>query len=393
MAKIITHRKKALAATLWQVENSDFAFDPESIEALAPAASGVYGLYNYHYQLYIGEAADIRAALRRYYADVDEQPERFRPTGFTFELAPAETRALKSKALIGTYQPVLQLEWPTYDAWNSNPETATSDPQTSHATVANSVGDPNHTASVDPARPVTIRKRLYLASRQLAVLLVMLTLSLTAIFFLGVFTGESLQKKTSIKGENPPPNRPPDDPANAIGARLKPVAEADRTNAKSDRPEENVKYALETTPRKGAVKPGAVKPETVKTDSAKPDRVAPPKPIDAARGDSSASPTTSALAGANVKEPSAPTVASVGEQAASWTVQIAASPDRQTMEQSVANLRAKGFDGYVAEVDRDGQTWYRVRVGKLSTRGEAEALRQSLASQAPYRDAFIASYR
>ena len=43
-------------------------------------------------------------------------------------------------------------------------------------------------------------------------------------------------------------------------------------------------------------------------------------------------------------------------------------------------LKTKGYDGYVVEANVKGQTYYRVRVGRLPNREEAESTRQSLGS-------------
>jgi hypothetical protein len=68
----------------------------------APSDSGIFGLYRVHNHVFIGESANIRAALLRLHADM----ERFgfnRPTGFTFELWPAELRVARLKELHAEY--------------------------------------------------------------------------------------------------------------------------------------------------------------------------------------------------------------------------------------------------------------------------------------------------
>jgi len=53
-------------------------------------------------------------------------------------------------------------------------------------------------------------------------------------------------------------------------------------------------------------------------------------------------------------------------------------------------LKAKGYDGHVVQANVKGQTYYRVRVGQFDARGQAESVRQSLARQEGYRDAYLA---
>jgi hypothetical protein len=68
----------------------------------------VYGLFNFDYQLFIGEAANIQQALLHHQSDIDAQPAHLRPTGFTFEPCSAELRKRKTDELIAVFRPVLQ---------------------------------------------------------------------------------------------------------------------------------------------------------------------------------------------------------------------------------------------------------------------------------------------
>jgi len=55
----------------------------------------------------------------------------------------------------------------------------------------------------------------------------------------------------------------------------------------------------------------------------------------------------------------------------------------------VQQLKAKGYDGYMVQAEVKGQIYYRVRVGHFDAREQAEAVRQSLAHQEGYRDAYL----
>jgi len=55
----------------------------------------------------------------------------------------------------------------------------------------------------------------------------------------------------------------------------------------------------------------------------------------------------------------------------------------------IQQLKAKGYDGYTVQAEVKGQTYYRVRVGHFDTRETAESVRQSLAGQEGYRDAYL----
>jgi cell division protein FtsN len=90
-----------------------------------------------------------------------------------------------------------------------------------------------------------------------------------------------------------------------------------------------------------------------------------------------------------VEQPAPSTAARSSGGEAAWAVQLAASREKTVTEAQVAKLKAKGYDSYSVEAERDGQTWYRLRVGRFATRGEADALREILVSREGYRSPFV----
>ena len=94
----------------WNPEGRSEKFTRDAILAAAPATSGVYGLFNFDCQLFIGAAANIQEALLRHESETDFQSAHLRPTGFTFEPCAAELRAAKAAELIAKFHPVLQAE-------------------------------------------------------------------------------------------------------------------------------------------------------------------------------------------------------------------------------------------------------------------------------------------
>jgi cell division septation protein DedD len=55
------------------------------------------------------------------------------------------------------------------------------------------------------------------------------------------------------------------------------------------------------------------------------------------------------------------------------TIQVKASRVRSEADAMAMRLIGKGFEAYVTAVASDGQPLFRVRVGKFSDRGEADA--------------------
>jgi hypothetical protein len=102
----------------WQPDGRCNSFTRESILACAPSTSGVYGLFNFDCQIFIGESANIREALLRHQNETDFQSQHLRPTGFTFEPCAAELRKTKADELITRFRPVLQTGAALSEAWS-----------------------------------------------------------------------------------------------------------------------------------------------------------------------------------------------------------------------------------------------------------------------------------
>ncbi len=82
-----------------------FTFSLSSIKANAPAASGVYTLYNPRGYIYFGESNDIARRLTQHLDDLDSCINRLGATFFAFELVPTEAaRVARQTQLIVLYR-------------------------------------------------------------------------------------------------------------------------------------------------------------------------------------------------------------------------------------------------------------------------------------------------
>ncbi len=63
---------------------------------------------------------------------------------------------------------------------------------------------------------------------------------------------------------------------------------------------------------------------------------------------------------------------------AGWTVQVSATTDQEEARGLAARLRGRGYDAYLVQAPLRGQTWYRVRVGRLRNREQAKELEDRL---------------
>jgi cell division septation protein DedD len=365
---------------VWQPKGNCYVFSESSILAHAPQAPGVFGLHNPECQLYIGESANIRTALLQQLSERERQPSRFQPTGFAFEACAPELRAETAHQLMEEHQPVLQAEWPPADFWEIDlPDGkepldyefgSTADPQSRGDGAAGAASE------VAPGKD----KRFYFGQGQFAVLAAMFALSLGVIFFLGILTGESLHNKATAGYKSPVVGF-------TAGLRL-------------HEPASTVSAFAEQVPPSDASMKGA------ETDSET--AVKPPVEMRNSRdnGVEGATPEGRQLA---LSAPLTPTVAaSSGAPPAgdselqtfdgvtrnrgkegSWTVQLAANRDKALAEKQAADLKARGYDGYVVETEREGQTWFRLRVGRFVVRADADALREALEAREGYRTPFI----
>ena len=102
----------------WQPDGRCNSFTRETILFFAPPTSGVYGLFSFDCQLFIGESANIREALLRHQNETDFQSQHLKPTGFTFEPCAAELRKTKADELITRFRPVLQTGATLSEAWS-----------------------------------------------------------------------------------------------------------------------------------------------------------------------------------------------------------------------------------------------------------------------------------
>jgi len=82
------------------------SFTMTSVAKNAPAASGVYGLANSSQWLYIGETHNIHAELLNHLQHPAAFLRQNYPSGFTYELSPAEHRVGRQHQLVFELEPI-----------------------------------------------------------------------------------------------------------------------------------------------------------------------------------------------------------------------------------------------------------------------------------------------
>ncbi len=72
-----------------------------------------------------------------------------------------------------------------------------------------------------------------------------------------------------------------------------------------------------------------------------------------------------------------------------WTVQVNATTNPQQATDLARTLRSKGYDAYTVQAPMHGQTWYRVRVGRFTSREKAKELETKLKTSEAMENAYV----
>jgi cell division septation protein DedD len=352
----------------WQPNGRYYTFSPEVIRACVPASSGVYGLFNFNYQLLIGESDNLQEALLRHRSDNDLQPRRYRPTGFTFQVYPADSRKRKAAELIEKFRPVRQPE-----AALTEPAPPTADPAENGLPL-----DELDRARIDLEEfsmheresPPAARPRYYFERAQGAALMLLFTVCMAVSYLLGILTGENLQRQANRESEKTLAWMAATPSPEELGA-------VDLNDHKVAVNEVGGGLSVHIPGWTPTIMDPAVSTATLD----KTPLLAASRPAGRATVQQAGTTVAGSL-------PAIPAVGN-GETGKKWSVQISAAPARNVANTLMERLKGAGYDSYVVQAQVKGQTVYRVRVGPLDAQDEAESLRQSLAGPEGYRDAFL----
>jgi cell division septation protein DedD len=360
----------------WRANGDYYSFREDMIRVHTPAASGVYGLYNFRHQILIGNSANIQHALLRHLGDTKFRFRRFVPTGFVFELCAPELRESRTQELIREYDPILQASRPFTALWHSWMTRNAMAFCPSSAAVKSPASDRGKKDATDSEKKKS--KRFRLGREQLAM----------------AATGFSAM--LLVMGVIMLPARLKDEPGTAWQ-----VASIEKSLT-SDPVEERQAASL-TTPgirdfRDSLPRQSKASESDSETKSRHPaETVGQPREPQifiaseqAPDDDFARAESKSALPKAKQQRPQRPVLAKKEQRENAWAVQAMATPDRRIAIDWLEKLKARGYDAFLIDAEIKGQTWYRVRAGSFSTRQEAEALRKILQSKEGFGDAFVA---
>jgi cell division septation protein DedD len=349
----------------WLPDGRCDSFTKGAILLFAPPTSGVYGLFNSDCQVFIGESANIQEALLRHESETDFQSQHLQPTGFTFEPCAAELRKYKADELIAKFHPVLQTEAALTQTWS-----APNGPRVSEAGLGGheeTYSDHQQFPLHEREKQSRIRRHFYFKRTHGAALAAMFVTSVIVIFYLDIPSGKNIQKQANEAGEKPQVQTSitqlPTRGQTEISLRSQNVSSIDTDGRITNQ-------SAEPTPAKPDVHTSAATPNI---------------------GERFVTKNTPAAHRASISAKTSPMAHSSGSAILSkkWSVQISAPPAKDIADTLLQRLKAKGYDGYVLQVEVKGQRYYRVRVGYFDSREKAESVRQSLTRQDGYPDAYI----
>jgi cell division septation protein DedD len=363
--------KEALRWSLsWHPDNRCDRFTREAILACAPPTSGVYGLFNFDCQVFIGEAANIQEALLRHESESDFRSQYLRPTGFTFELCAAELRQSRMDELIARFHPVLQSEGTVIETRppSDGPVVSEMGVGSQELETCDYQEFPVHERETHPQ----LGRLFHFKWTQGSTLAAILVASAVVIFYLGVLANKNIQERVNAASKKPLARNsitPPFASGRAeIGTRPQNVSSMDTARGHANQiakvtPAKSEFHASASTPN-GALRLDAKNASAEDSGGIRP-LLEPVK----------ASPIAHHTESRDLSK--------------KWSVQISATPAKDIAGSLVQRLKANGYDGYLVPAEVKGQPYYRVRVGPFTTRDEAESVRESLARREGYRDAYL----
>lgn len=346
-------------ATPWQPQGNCHPFEGATVESIVPAVSGVFGLHTQRQQLFVGEAADLRAALLLHWHEVGNMFLGRQPSHFSFEVCDAGTRAQRAQKLIAKHRPTIQALQLLSQA------ALPSDIAKRQSVRHDSVGE---TTAAAPQWPQAVRTSettaeppaKYFSRSQLAALAALFIFTSSISGYLGVVTGQKIGARRIAALELAAAGRPVLAYMTAEAAQAAPSGDTVSAPSKAD-------AKLIATTRSAVA---GTQPQPIQVASA----AAP----DGDTATAIAKPAV-ALTPAATQEPSAK----------SWSVQIASTQDEKAAQQLQDKLKTQGYDAFIVEADVNAARWYRVRVGRFGAQQEADATRQVLQSKENIRSAFV----
>ncbi|MDH3442614.1 MAG: SPOR domain-containing protein [Deltaproteobacteria bacterium] len=193
--------------------------------------------------------------------------------------------------------------------------------------------------------------RFYFTKGQMVLLGTAFILASFIVFTLGMFVGKEIEARKLVRPEEP-----------LVKVPVNPSPQAD-AGAEGQKGKNNLTFyntLTKTPPSKPPAETKAVEKETEKPRAT--------------------------LEPETKSDTAATTPAKKGDK--TWSVQANSYPDEQSANELVDRLKNKGYNAFVTQANIKGKTWYRVRVGRVGSREEAEKIEAALKNKENLDNAF-----
>jgi cell division septation protein DedD len=226
--------------------------------------------------------------------------------------------------------------------------------------------------------------RFYFSRGQMVLLGAAFTAASVIIFFLGMFVGKGIEERRLVKKEEP-----------LVKIPVRPgVQESNSGSTPTARDEitfnDHLPSPVTTTDAAAVEKPQQSKRiQPVNVAEAKEKNPGPASTIVPVRtAEKKAEKTGLTQATAKKTERMNP---EPQDPAKNWRAQVNAYPDERSAKLIADRLKNKGYNAYVSEVQNQGKSWYRVSVGRYTSRDDAEKALEALRNKENFPKAFVTS--
>lgn len=226
--------------------------------------------------------------------------------------------------------------------------------------------------------------RFYFSRGQMVLLGAAFTVASVIIFFLGIFIGKGIEERRLVRKEEPLVKIPVKPGVQESSAGSTPTARDEITfNDPLPSPVRTAEAAPEEKPKE------ARRIEAVNVAEAKEKNPTPTSTVVPVRTAEKKAEKTG-LTPVTAKKVER-TSGDSQESGKNWRAQVNAYPDERSAKLIADRLKSKGYNAYVSEVQNQGKTWYRVSVGRYTSRDEADKTLEALRNKENFPKAFVTS--
>jgi cell division septation protein DedD len=304
------------------------------------------------------------------------------PTRFSFEVCPTDLRAQRAQTLIAQYHPMAPAPQSLALAAPLNPKDKRLRDSKAHVAPGSNATPPEWPAP-DVEHDLALgNKRYFMSRQQLATLGVVFVVTLLTVGYLGFFAGQRIGARRNLAIQL------------AVAKMAKaPVDRDEQPTFSSIAGDELSSHEAISTDSQAMIREQPTKDESPRRPINSQDLASTAAITDASpklENKSAATDPNRPVQGTPpVQEQPLSPPAKLEAPSNSWSVQVISTQDQPAAQLLLGQLKGKGYDAYIVEAEINSNRWFRVRVGPLQSRQEANLLRETLATKERLAAAFV----